>query len=79
MDDKQYLPKRETSSAARLWQLLQNLWQRVGSWMVYKSEFYLQRGDIANKDQYAHKARLYTYLPSEEEERDWLEDTHHTT
>ncbi|MBE9189390.1 hypothetical protein IQ230_03220 [Gloeocapsopsis crepidinum LEGE 06123] len=77
MSSKQYSPKNKTSSAAELWQLLQALCQRIGSWMIYKSEFYLQRSEPAYKDQYAHKARLYTYLPSEEE-RDWLE-SHYTT
>ncbi|WP_289500465.1 hypothetical protein [Gloeocapsopsis sp. IPPAS B-1203] len=44
--------------------------------MIYKSE-YLQRSNSAYKDRYAHKARFYTYLPSAEEERDWLE-SHYT-
>lgn len=73
MSSKRYLPKNNTGSVAKWWQLLQ-IWQKIGSWMIYKSEFYLQRSDVVCKKHYAHKARFYPYLPPQEEERDWLEE-----
>lgn len=69
--------KPETeSNSAKLYKLVQTVWQNVSDFMTYKSEHTQQSHEVW-WNTYGWKQRTYAYLPAIEEERDWLEKVYH--
>jgi hypothetical protein len=66
-------PRAKTRNLARVWGLLQTGWQKVIAFMTDKSESHTQPSSDDWWHSYGWQARIYAYLPTVEEERDWLE------
>ena len=63
-------------SQKTLGQTLQASWKVVANFMSHRPQGSAQQPVTLPQHRYGAKAALYPYLPTVEEERDWLEQIH---
>ena len=56
-----------------LGQSLHSLYKAIANFMVHRPQASAQSPVISSEQRYSAKARLYPYLPTSEEQRDWLD------
>ncbi|MGD1905486.1 MAG: hypothetical protein ACFB0C_05750 [Leptolyngbyaceae cyanobacterium] len=68
-------PSLQAPEDQTLWQSLHRYWQALSGFMVHRAPGAPTLHPAQRR--YSAKGRLYAYLPSSEEQRDWLEQIYH--